>query len=185
MLSSRRLKIIIIVLIIIAILPIVGILTLHWMINMVQAGNFEPVLNARLLPTAEALLSNPLPQPSFITEIYPSPGIIHDRSGFCVEIAELLFRSEGETEDDNVRHLIPATRLLINGQRLAVSDAKAHFIELSVRLDNGDHSLVYVLCSPVSLPSGIHLFEVQIRNHLLGFIDIGPLSSYQWAYQIP
>jgi hypothetical protein len=138
------------------------------------SGHLQSTLDALYVPTAQALVQNSEPIPSFLT-ISPSPASVIE-AGEQINIGVYSGRLSASSFD-----VFEWTRLYINGVRIAPDDYNAAF--------GGPLEPPYQLIEPSfylspELQPGFHLIEVRVGTSIMVLLNPSEARSYAWAYQV-
>lgn len=129
--------------------------------------------------TAQYLVSSPMPVPSFIISLEPSPGIeIKTGGSVCVEFSIGYLLNPGEKLDDLPQFLAEHTQLLINGQK--PSNKVTEFPPVfGGELPNGQQTGHMKFCArALNFAKGVNLAEVHTEDMLL------MKYYYAWAFTV-
>ena len=137
-------------------------------------GHLQTSLDAQYIPTAQALVQNVQPVPSFLT-ISPAPGSVIE-TGEQINIGVYSGRLSTSSSD-----VFEWTRLYINGVRIAPDNYNAAF--------GGPLEPPYQLIEPSfylspELQPGFHLIEIRVGTSIMALLNPAEARSYTWAYQV-
>ncbi|MBL8156234.1 MAG: hypothetical protein JNM70_18790 [Anaerolineae bacterium] len=138
-----------------------------------NVGYFRRTLDPQLVPTAEYLLSNPLPTPSFVLAVQPPTGASIDRTQ---EICVSLLPGGSNGNADELRNAALGTRIAINEQIIPVEAVRMRMIYTMPGF--------LIACFHADVEPGIHLFAVEMRTSPVGMLGFGEVFSYAWSYRV-
>ncbi len=152
---------------------IVGMLLLSAFAYWWYGGNIKPSLDAQLVPTAQALMQNPAPIPSYIWGILPEPGsVIESEERVCLTI-------DAPKLDISAYDFGDWTRFYINGERAPWSGVSI----VGPLLPEGAYEMPQTCIWP-PLEKGLHLFEIKIGTSFIVALNPRQARSYTWAYLV-
>jgi hypothetical protein len=126
-----------------------------------------------LVPTAEYLMNQPIVEPLSL-KVFPKPGTItksNDRTYVCITY------NPQYKDATKLQLTYTWTRIYLNGQRIPQSEISGSTVET---IPQGCLEISYDL----HLPSGIHLFHIQVNKSFDDFLSPNPSLSYEWAYRV-
>jgi hypothetical protein len=141
-----------------------------------NVGSFQCTLDAQYVPTAEYLMQNPLPTPQFIGFINPPIGsTITANQEVCLTLYPRAYSASSDEGEENFVYA-GNIRIAINMQVIPRDATREEWITTMP-------GMVHV-CFNADVNSGLHIFQVEIRNSRFGAFGIGELITYQWAYRV-
>ena len=134
-------------------------------------------LSTELIPTAEALIQNSLPLPSFIV-INPHPGgnLAPDQR-MCLSILGRGLLKSGERFTEFRVSIAFNTFLYINNRSVSPAETSYPLGGFNSMYPGPENGTVY-LCYNLDLEKGVHLGEVTTKN------SSGTELSYKWAFYV-
>ena len=138
-------------------------------------GSIQTTLASQYIPTAEYLIRNPIPTPSFIQNIVPVPAsIISTGDQIYITIdPHMLNKAASDISE--------WTRIFVNHQRLSSSDYGVALTgQLGEQKDNG--TITFSLHP--KLDSGLHIVEIRIGASISDLITLTQSLSYNWVYKV-
>jgi hypothetical protein len=152
---------------------IVGMLLLSAFAYWWYGGNIKPSLDAQFMPTAQALIENPAPIPSFIWGILPEPGSIIEREErICITI-------DAPRLDISAYDFGDWTRFYINNERAPWTG-----VSMVGPLRPEGYYEMPQMCIWPPLEQGLHLFEIKIGTSVLVALNPRRARTYTWAYRV-
>ncbi len=153
---------------------VVAILIVLWIGYSLWLRQGRSLSREELIPTAEALIQNPLPLPSFLG-INPHAGVNFDQLCLSLEGKGLL--KEGEKFTDFRQSIAFNTFLYINNRPLNPVEISYPLGGFNI-MDPGPENGTVYLCYNLDLEKGIHIAEVTTKN------TSGTELYYKWAFSV-
>jgi hypothetical protein len=154
-------------------IPIIAIAVLLLYAEWIWGGRIQTSLDAQYVPTAQALVQNPVPTPSLI-HIEPAPGnVVESRQNICANV------KAWELSVDSI-DIGEWTRIYVNGS--PAPDLIIGYVgELSSSL--GAREIVQFCTSP-ELEDGLHIIEIRVGTSISALLNTAEARSYMWAYRV-
>ena len=150
-----------------------------------NVGAFQRTLKETFVPTAEHILLHPLPTPQFIDDITPPMGSkITANQRVCVVLLPGALSDVGDSSEEIATNIASSIRVSMNMEAIPRDATQVTILSILRRLADGRLSGVVTTWFNADLDSGLHMFQIEMRNSPLGIFGLGEFFSYTWVYQV-